>query len=62
MIHDGPGVLPGRYAGEAIPIHRGPTPQQIGYEEDNAHADVLAGRICGNARPSPGCDVDQFTQ
>ena len=54
MIHDGPGVLPGRYAGEAIPIHRGPTPQQIGYEEDNAHADVLAGRICGNARPSPG--------
>ena len=22
--HDGPGVVPGRYEGEAIPIHDGP--------------------------------------
>jgi len=25
-IHDGLGVVPGRYAGEAIPIHEGPDP------------------------------------
>ena len=28
-VHEGGGVVPGRYAGEAIPIHDGPTPQQI---------------------------------
>jgi hypothetical protein len=27
-IHTGSGVVPGRYAGEAIPIHSGPTPEQ----------------------------------
>ena len=47
--HDGPGVVPGRYTGEAIPIHDGPTPQSVAYEEQRAHADALAGRICAAA-------------
>ena len=44
--HDGPGVVPGRYPGPAIPIHEGPTPQSIADEKERAHADALAGRIC----------------
>jgi uncharacterized protein DUF222/HNH endonuclease len=48
-IHGGPGVIPGRYAGEPIRISDGPTPQQIAYEKDKAHADGLAGRICAAA-------------
>jgi hypothetical protein len=44
--HEGSGVVPGRYAGEAIPIHDGPTPQQIAFQEHKVAADGLAGRIC----------------
>jgi hypothetical protein len=47
--HVGPGVVPGRYAGEAIPIHDGPTPEQVAYEEQRTNADGLAGRICAAA-------------
>ena len=45
-IHDGPGVVPGRYAGEAIPIHDGPTPGQLAFRQHKRDADGLAGRIC----------------
>jgi hypothetical protein len=31
--HVGPGVLPGRYAGEPIRLHEGPTPEQLAFEE-----------------------------
>jgi hypothetical protein len=48
-VHDGPGVLPGRYAGSAIPIHSGSTPQQVALAEQQAAADALAGRICAAA-------------
>jgi hypothetical protein len=47
--HDGPGRVPGRYPGEAIPIHDGPTLQSVAYEEQRAQADALAGRICAAA-------------
>jgi hypothetical protein len=47
--HDGPGVIPGRYAGEAIPIHDGPTPQTIAHQKQREHADALAGRISAAA-------------
>jgi len=47
--YDGPGVLPGRYAGEAIPIHDGPTPEQVAFQEHKVAADGLAGRICAAA-------------
>ena len=47
--HDGPGVVPGRYAGEAIRVHEGPTPQQLAHGEAKAQADGLAGRICAAA-------------
>jgi Domain of unknown function (DUF222)/HNH endonuclease len=47
--HDGPGVVPGRYPGEAIRLHDGPTPQSVAYEEQRAQADALAGRICAAA-------------
>ncbi len=47
--HDGPGVVPGRYPGQAIPIHEGPTPESVAYEEQRAQADALAGRICAAA-------------
>jgi hypothetical protein len=47
--HEGPGVVPGRYAGEAIAIHDGPTPDQLAFAEQRAHADALAGRICAAA-------------
>ena len=47
--HDGPGVVPGRYAGPAIPISTGPTPQQITEAARKADADRLAGQICAAA-------------
>jgi hypothetical protein len=47
--HDGSGVLPGRYAGEAVPIHDGPTPESIAYQEKRVHADQLAGKIAAAA-------------
>ena len=47
--HDGPSVVPGRYAGEAIPIHEGPTPQQLADQQYKVEADGLAGRICAAA-------------
>ena len=47
--HEGAGVVPGRYSGPAIPIHDGPTPQQVEHAERQAHADALAGRICAAA-------------
>jgi hypothetical protein len=48
-VHEGPGVLPGRYTGEAIPIHDGPTPDTIAEDQRRVHADGLAGRICAAA-------------
>ncbi len=45
-IHDGPRVVPGRYVGEAIPIHDGPTPEQLAFQQHKMDADGLAGRIC----------------
>jgi hypothetical protein len=48
-IHDGPGVIPGRYPGDSIRISDGPTPQQVAYETDKARADGLAGQICAAA-------------
>ena len=48
-IHNGPGVVPGRYAGEAIPIHEGPTPEQPAFQQHKTDADGLAGRICAGA-------------
>jgi len=48
-IHDGLGVVPGRYAGEAIPIHDGPTPEQLAFRQHKADADGLAGRVCAAA-------------
>ena len=50
--HDGPGVIPGRYAGPAIPISTGPTPQQIAEDARKAAADRLAGQICAAAAVS----------
>ena len=47
--YDGPGVLPGRYAGEAIPISDGPTPEQVAFQEHKVAADGLAGWICAAA-------------
>lgn len=49
---DGPSVLPGRYAGPAIPIHAGPTPQQAAQVQEQAEASALAGRICAAAAMS----------
>ncbi len=48
-IHDGPGVIPGRYPGDSIRISDGPTPQQVAHETDKARADGLAGQICAAA-------------
>jgi hypothetical protein len=53
--YDGPGVVPGRYAGDAIPIHDGPTPQQIIDAEQRGQADGLAGRICAAAADAARC-------
>ena len=41
--------------GEAIPIHDGPTPQQIIDAEQRVHADGLAGRICAAAADAACC-------
>jgi hypothetical protein len=54
-VHEGRGVVPGRYAGKAIPIHDGPTPEMIAEEERRAHADGLAGRICATAADTARC-------
>jgi hypothetical protein len=48
-VHNGPGVLPGRYAGPAIVLHQGPTPEQVALAEERAYADRLVGRICAAA-------------
>ena len=48
-VHDGPGVLPGRYAGPDIKLVQGPTGQQLAVAAERAAADVLAGRICAAA-------------
>jgi uncharacterized protein DUF222/HNH endonuclease len=53
--HEGSGVVPGRYAGEAIPIHDGATPQQVDCERHRTHADGLAGRICAAAADAARC-------
>lgn len=50
--YDGPGVVPGRYAGPAIPISTGPTPQQVVENAHKAEADRLAGQICAAAAVS----------
>jgi hypothetical protein len=47
--HDGPGVIPGRYASEAIPVHDVPTPELIAAEQQRVYADRLAGRISAAA-------------
>jgi hypothetical protein len=47
--HEGPWVPPGRYAGEAIPISDGPTPEQLAFQQHKAAADGLAGRVCAAA-------------
>jgi hypothetical protein len=51
-VHDGPGVLPGRYAGTDMVLVAGPTPEQVAIAEQRAEADVLAGRICAAAAMS----------
>lgn len=48
-VHEGPGVLQGRYPGEAVRLHVGPTPQQTAVAAERAAADALAGRICAAA-------------
>ncbi len=48
-VHDGPGVVPGRYAGGPIVLHAGPTPQQVERAAERAEADALAGRVCAAA-------------
>jgi hypothetical protein len=53
--HDVPGVIPGRYAGEAIPIHDGPTPELIAAAEQRMYADGLAGRISAAAAEAARC-------
>jgi hypothetical protein len=47
--HEGPGVVRGRYSGEAIPIHDRPTPQAIADQERRRQADGLASRISAAA-------------
>jgi hypothetical protein len=56
-VHDGSGVIPGRYAGEAIPIHDGPTPETIAAEEQRKQADRLAGRIGAAAADAARCQA-----
>jgi hypothetical protein len=53
--HDGAGVIPGRYAGEANPIHDGPTPVLIAAAEQRMYADGLAGRISAAAAEAARC-------
>ena len=49
QLHEGPGLLPGRYAGPPVLLHDGPTPQQLEHASDKARADALAGRLCAAA-------------
>jgi hypothetical protein len=44
-VHDGPGVIPGRYAGEPIRVLEGPTPEAVSSEKQRKHADAVAGKI-----------------
>ena len=53
--HDEPGVIPGRYAGEAIRIHEGPTPELLAAEQQRRYADGLAGRISAAAAEAARC-------
>jgi hypothetical protein len=55
-VRDGPGVLSGRYAGPAIEIHDGPTPQQVAVAAERSAADAPAGRICAAAAMSAQSD------
>jgi hypothetical protein len=48
-VHDGPGVVPGRYSSGPIVLHEGPTPQQTERAAERAAADALAGRLCAAA-------------
>ena len=50
--HQGPSVIPGRYAGEAIAIHDGPTPDQLASAEQRARRPMLW-RIAPMASNSP---------
>jgi hypothetical protein len=54
-VNNEPGVIPGRYAGEAIPIHEGPTPEQLAEQQRRVAADGLAGRICAAAAETARC-------
>jgi len=48
-VYEGPGVVPGRYAGGPIVLHEGSTPQEAERAAERAEADALAGRICAAA-------------
>ena len=67
-VHDGPGVLPGRYAGPGIKLVQGPTAQQRAVAAERAAAEVLAGRICAAAAMAAQSDcqllelIGQFDQ
>ena len=53
-VHDGPGVLPGRYAGPDIKLVPGPTPQQLAVAGERAAADVFGGPdLCGGGDVGP---------
>jgi len=54
-VYEGPGVVPGRYRGEAIPIHDGRTPEQLAEQQRRAAADGLAARICAAAAETARC-------
>ena len=41
-MHSEPGVVPGRYGGEAIPISDGPTPEQLAFQQHKCVADWLS--------------------
>ncbi len=47
--HEEIGVVPGRYAGPAVPVYPEPTPQQSASAADRAAAELLASRICAAA-------------
>ena len=50
--HEGPGVVPGRYPWEAIPIRDGPIPHEIASEEQRVQADGFASRLRAAATPA----------
>ncbi len=58
QVYEGPGVLPGRYAGPVKRLHSGPTPQQVQIAEERAAADQLAGRICAAAALSAQAEAE----